>query len=432
MPSDTDGSSKTLWKQYAQKAFGSNSASGSGSTIDRSITHDLQPNLPWEDKILHKGIHEITTQIPPIDSHNIKLLENVHPTPWENPNPKITIYNLVVIGAGAGGLVSSIGAVEYGAKVALVESHLLGGDCTNFGCVPSKALIKCASVAHTVRNAADYGIEFEADGNDDNDSNNDDHGGRRVDRSDCGGDKGGKSGAQVHVKVNFRKVMQRMRRIRADISDFEAAERLAGLGIDVYIGRAVFDSPNSLIINPISASSTGSAKQECKEAPQRLVFRKCIIASGGKAYVPDIPGLSSLALPHSTTPSPPLADADLQHADQKDLVAAAFSGASGASDASGASGASGAASSAAVHSGSFKGQGTTADRGSGGQHGYRDPGYLTNESLFNLTELPGRLIVVGAGPIGVEMAQAFQRFGSQVNPSVPCAFNFWGTGGGVR
>ena len=247
---------------------------------------ELQPNLPWEAKVLHEGVEALATSIPPIDKHNIQLLNNVHPVPWTDPNPASPIYNLVVIGGGAGGLVSSIGSVQYGAKVALIEAHLLGGDCTNFGCVPSKALIKAATVAHTVRNAADYGVHIE--------------------------------GGTASVTVDFNRVMERMRAIRAEISNFEAGERLAGLNIDVYLGHAVFDSPNSVVVNG-----------------KQLRFRKCIIATGGKAYVPKIPGLETVK-------------------------------------------------------------------------------YLTNESLFNLTELPKRLIVVGGGPIGVEMAQTFQRFGTQV------------------
>lgn len=120
------------------------------------------------------------------------------------------------------------------------------------------------------------------------------------------------------VKVNFPKIMERLRKVRSEISDFEAAERLAKLGIDVYIGKGVFDTPNSIVVDGL-----------------RLVFGKCIICTGASALVPPLPGLDQVK-------------------------------------------------------------------------------YLTNESLFNLTTLPPRFTVMGTGPIGTEMAQCFQRFGSAV------------------
>lgn len=270
---DSSGNTISFWQTFTSGVF------NDGET---KAVKDLLPDLPWEKKVLQEGITEVAEQMPPFDEHNVKLLDNVHPSTWQNPEP-LPMYNLVVVGAGAGGLVSSIGAVGLGAKVAIVESNLFGGDCTNFGCVPSKALIESAKVAHTIRNAEKYGVETEG-----------------------------------NVRVNFPKVMERMRKIRAEISDFDSAARLSSLGIDVFIGKGVFDSPNSLIVDG-----------------KKLKFKKCIICSGGKAYIPSIPGLSTVS-------------------------------------------------------------------------------YLTNESLFNLTELPKRLIVVGGGPIGMEMAQAFQRFGSQV------------------
>lgn len=121
-----------------------------------------------------------------LDEHNTALLNYVHPRQWINPAPKPT-YNLVVIGAG--GLVTSAGAAGIGARVALVESHLLGGDCLNVGCVPSKALIRCARVAAGVRDAGQDGV--------------------RVDGS---------------VSVDFGAVMQRMRRLRATIAPNGARE----------------------------------------------------------------------------------------------------------------------------------------------------------------------------------------------------------------
>ena len=98
--------------------------------------------------------------VSPLDVHNIALLDFVHPKRWVNPSPK-EVYNLVVIGAGAGGLVTSAGAAGLGARVALVESNLLGGDCLNVGCVPSKALIRCARAAAAVREAGQFGVRVE-------------------------------------------------------------------------------------------------------------------------------------------------------------------------------------------------------------------------------------------------------------------------------
>lgn len=93
----------------------------------------------------------------PLDEHNVRLLDAVHPAAWVDPTPKGT-YNMVVIGAGAGGLVTAAGCAGVGARVAIIEQHLYGGDCLNTGCVPSKALIRCARAAHEARNAARFGV----------------------------------------------------------------------------------------------------------------------------------------------------------------------------------------------------------------------------------------------------------------------------------
>ena len=84
--------------------------------------------------------------VEPMDDNNLKLMENVRPLNWENPEP-LSKYNLVVIGAGTGGLITAAGAAGLGAKVALVERHLMGGDCLNAGCVPSMALIRPSRLA---------------------------------------------------------------------------------------------------------------------------------------------------------------------------------------------------------------------------------------------------------------------------------------------
>src|SRR5436309_8460881 len=120
--------------------------------------------------------------VKPADAHNARLVSNVHPPDWENPTPA-PFYNLVVIGAGTAGLVTAAGAAGLGAKVALVEKHLMGGDCLNVGCVPSKALIRAARAYADVRDAGEFGVV-----------------------------------AGPGARVDFPKVMERMRTVRARIS----------------------------------------------------------------------------------------------------------------------------------------------------------------------------------------------------------------------
>ena len=229
-----------------------------------------------------RPIDEIT-EAQPLDRHNRLLVSHVHPQDWKNPQPERR-YHLVVIGAGTAGLVTAVGAAGLGARVALVERNLMGGDCLNSGCVPSKALIRAAHAAAAVRRAGDFGVRFSAE-----------------------------SG-----EVDFESVMERMRRLRAGISAHDSARRFSDLGVDVYLGQATFSGPRTVVVG----DST-------------LEYSKACIATGTRAALPPIPGL-------------------------------------------------------------------------------REVGALTNETVFTLTELPKRLAVIGAGPIGVEMAQSFARFGSQV------------------
>ena len=140
----------------------------------------------------------------PVDEYNTALAANVRPVDWVNPEPAGR-YNLVVIGAGAAGLVTAAGAAGLGARVALVERHLLGGDCLNYGCVPSKAVIRSSRAAAEVEAADRFGVRIP--------------GGREVD---------------------FPAVMARMRRIRAGISSHDAAARFRDLGVDVFLGEARF------------------------------------------------------------------------------------------------------------------------------------------------------------------------------------------------
>ena len=252
---------------------------------NRSQPETLQPAIPESDPDLATMAQDDldTKGVSPLDAHNAALLDNVHPKGWVDPRPKSS-YNLVVIGAGAGGLVSAAGAAGVGARVALIESHLLGGDCLNVGCVPSKALLRCAKAAAAVRDASAFGVTIDG-----------------------------------RVSVDFGYVMERMRRLRAQISPVDSARRYSEqLGVDVFLGRGVFTGRNTIEVNG-----------------RTLNFAKAVVATGGTAAIPNIPGLS-------------------------------------------------------------------------------DVPYLTNASVFNLTRLPGRLGVIGAGPIGMELAQAFQRLGSKV------------------
>ena len=218
----------------------------------------------------------------PKDAHNALLVANVHPPDWRQPNPAPR-YNLVVIGGGTAGLVTAAGAAGLGARVALVERYLLGGDCLNVGCVPSKCVIRSSRAVGDIRAAAAVGVTV--------------------------------TGAVVQ---DFGAVMERMRGIRARISRHDSAERFNGLGVDVFLGDGCFTGPDTVEVN-------GTA----------LRFKKAVIATGARARHPMVPGLA-------------------------------------------------------------------------------EAGFLTNETVFELTELPRRLAVIGAGPIGCELAQAFRRLGSEV------------------
>jgi pyruvate/2-oxoglutarate dehydrogenase complex dihydrolipoamide dehydrogenase (E3) component len=168
-----------------------------------------------------------------------RLVSLVRPPDWTNPTPPRR-YDLVVLGGGTAGLVSSIGAALLGAKVALCERALLGGDCLIYGCIPSKALLRSAHLAHAVQEAEGFGVET--------------------------GD----------VEVDFAAVLERVRRLRADIAPHDAASRARDAGVDVYLGEARFVANDAV---------------EC--AGQRLPFRRAIIATGGRPRIPPIPGLEA-------------------------------------------------------------------------------------------------------------------------------------------
>jgi pyruvate/2-oxoglutarate dehydrogenase complex dihydrolipoamide dehydrogenase (E3) component len=168
-----------------------------------------------------------------------ELREAVHPPDWATPTPPAEPYHLVVIGGGTAGLVAAAGAAGLGARVALVERDLLGGDCLNVGCVPSKALIRCSRAAADARDAGRFGVTI-----------------------------GGP------VEVDFPAVMERMRRLRARLAPADSAARFRGLGLDVYFGRAAFTAAGALEV----AGST-------------LRYRRAVVATGARAAAPPIPGL---------------------------------------------------------------------------------------------------------------------------------------------
>src|SRR5262249_24450801 len=141
---------------------------------------------------------------------------------------------------GTAGLVAAAGAAGLGAKVALVERALMGGDCLNLGCVPSKALIRASRAWAAVRDAGQFGIEVPAD-----------------------------------VRVHFPAVMERMRRLRAGLRKHDAAERFGGLGVDVFSGQARFTGPDSVDV-----------------AGRTLRFQKAVLATGSRPAEPDVPGMA--------------------------------------------------------------------------------------------------------------------------------------------
>jgi pyruvate/2-oxoglutarate dehydrogenase complex dihydrolipoamide dehydrogenase (E3) component/uncharacterized membrane protein YdjX (TVP38/TMEM64 family) len=173
--------------------------------------------------------------------------------PWRGQRPKTFDRNVVVIGAGAGGLVSAYIAASAQAQVTLVEAKAMGGDCLNFGCVPSKALIQSAKVAHLARNAAPFGVVADA------------------------------------VSVDWPAVMRRIRAVIASIAPHDSAERYRAMGVDVREGHAT-------ILNPwtVEISSPG-------QTPQRLTTRSIVIATGAQAIVPAIPGLKEVGFATSDT-----------------------------------------------------------------------------------------------------------------------------------
>jgi pyruvate/2-oxoglutarate dehydrogenase complex dihydrolipoamide dehydrogenase (E3) component/uncharacterized membrane protein YdjX (TVP38/TMEM64 family) len=206
---------------------------------------------------------------------------------WRERKPRSFDRNLVVIGAGAAGLVSSYIAAAVKAKVTLIEGHKMGGDCLNYGCVPSKALIKTAKLMHQMRHSATYGI------------------------------------ATAQAQMSFADVMERVQRVIHEIEPHDSVERYSGLGVDVVPGQAKILDPWHVQVTKTDGSMA------------TLSTRAIVVATGAEPFVPPLPGL-------------------------------------------------------------------------------REVGVLTSDTLWTLREQPKRLVVLGGGPIGCELAQAFARLGSQV------------------
>ncbi|MCX6127712.1 MAG: FAD-dependent oxidoreductase, partial [Proteobacteria bacterium] len=193
------------------------------------------------------------------------------------------MYNLVVIGGGAAGLVSSYIAATVKAKVALVEKHRMGGDCLYTGCVPSKSLIKTARIVHQIRQHKTYGIK------------------------------------SAQCELDFAEVMDRIQSVIKKIEPHDSVERYTGIGVDCIKGEAELIDENTV-----------------KVGKRILKTKSIILALGASPFVPPIKGLSSIPI-------------------------------------------------------------------------------LTSENLWELRQQPKKLLVLGAGPIGCEMAQAFQRLGTEVS-----------------
>lgn len=210
---------------------------------------------------------------------------------WADQRPKTFDRNLIVIGGGAGGLVSAYIAAAVKAKVTLIEAHKMGGDCLNYGCVPSKALIKSAKLAHQMRHASNYGLSDTA------------------------------------PSFSFKAVMQRVHDVIKAIEPHDSIERYTGLGVEVLQGYGRLVNPWTVEV----ALNDGST--------QRLTARSIVIAAGARPFVPPLPGLNHI-------------------------------------------------------------------------------GYVTSDTLWEefaqLDEVPRRLVVLGGGPIGCELAQSFARLGSHV------------------
>jgi pyruvate/2-oxoglutarate dehydrogenase complex dihydrolipoamide dehydrogenase (E3) component len=216
------------------------------------------------------------------DVYERARLAHVHPEAWRNPIPA-DCYQLLIVGAGAAGLVAAETAAALGVRVALIERHLIGGTCLNTGCVPSKTLVRTARLYAEMRNARRYGARMPDD-----------------------------------IEVDFAAAMERVRRVRSHLGSGDSVRKLTAAGVDVFFGNVQFTGADTLTVNG-----------------DTLCFDKALVATGARPHIPLIPGL-------------------------------------------------------------------------------RETGCMTNATVFNLTKLPRRLLVIGGGPLGCELAQAFCRLGARV------------------
>jgi pyruvate/2-oxoglutarate dehydrogenase complex dihydrolipoamide dehydrogenase (E3) component len=171
-------------------------------------------------------------------------------------------YNVVVIGAGTAGLVSAAGTAGLGGRVALIERNKMGGDCLNFGCVPSKALISSARLIDKINRAQDWGL------------------------------------GKMEPKFDFNEVLSRMRARRAQIAPNDSQERFESLGVDVFRGEARFVSPHEIEIetspSPQSSPPGRGGRAAAGEGGRRLRARNFVIATGSRATIPKINGIDSV------------------------------------------------------------------------------------------------------------------------------------------
>jgi len=188
-----------------------------------------------------KGIAVSEITVEPQDKYNLELLNQVHPSDWKNPVPEGR-YNLVVIGAGTAGLVCAVGAAGMGAKVALIEKSLMGGDCLNYGCVPSKGMISAAKAFAHVERSDKFGVRLNGE-----------------------------------PTLDFSSAMERMRKLRAKISHHDSAQRFTDLGVDVFLGQGSFADSNTIDV-----------------AGTKLNFQKAVIATGARAAQIPIPGIDQV------------------------------------------------------------------------------------------------------------------------------------------
>ncbi|KAL3827690.1 hypothetical protein ACHAXA_000563 [Cyclostephanos tholiformis] len=225
----------------------------------------------------------------PLDVNNANLLNEVRHRDYVNPLP-LSRYDMVVIGAGAGGLVSSRQAARRGAKSCMISAELAGGDCLNAGCVPSKALLRCAKLIREVRKATardnEYGIRLRGVGR----QRRGDGGNEREHDHDENEDES--ENDDVEVSVDFPRIMERMRKLRSNIAPVDGHARGSSIGTQIFQGRGTFISHDKIEVIEYG-------KESGDKSNPILSFDNAVIATGGRPRVPsDIPGL--LDAPYTT------------------------------------------------------------------------------------------------------------------------------------